>query len=170
MRNRFDAQYSIYTLKIEDLKINQKSRYAASKLLIALKELYTNLEYNNQLFSILEDAILKGKQKTGRNGMNLWQIFVLAQVRLCLKISYDRLYYMVDNDTALRQLLGIETDYRYEKITFEYQNIVDNVKLLDDSTFLKINDLIVRFGHDVFKIGAELIKRQRQKEKLSQAA
>jgi len=55
--------------------------------------------------------------------MNLWQIFVLAQVRLCLKISYDRLHYMVDNDTALRQLLGIETDYRYEKITFEYQNI-----------------------------------------------
>jgi len=42
--------------------------------------------------------------------------------------------------------------------------------LLDDFTLLKINDLIVRFGHDVFKIGAELIKQQRQKEKLSQAA
>jgi len=102
--------------------------------------------------------------------MNLWQIFVLAQTRLALNISYDRLHWMVDNDTALRQLLGIETDYRYEKITFEYQNIVDNVKLLDASTLLKINDLIVRFGHDVFKIGAELIKQQRQKEKLSQAA
>jgi len=53
MRNRFDAQYSIYTLKFDDLKINQKSRDATSKLFIALKELYTNLEYNNQLFSIL---------------------------------------------------------------------------------------------------------------------
>lgn len=151
MRNIFDAQYSIYTLRIEDLNINSKCRDALPKLLLALKELYINNEYSNLLFNILNNAILKKKQKTGRKGMNLWQIFVLAQVRLCQNISYDRLHYMVDNDTSLRQLLGIETDYRYERITFEYQNIIDNVKLLDDVTLLKINDLIVKFGHNVFK-------------------
>ena len=34
---------------------------------------------------------------------------------------------------------------------YEYQNIYDNVSLLDDGLLREINDLIVQVGHEVFK-------------------
>jgi len=100
---------------------------------------------------VLEEKILANKKETGRKGMNLWQVFVLAQVRLALNINYDRLHNLVNNHRSLRQILGIETTFDKPRIEWEYQNIVDNIKLLDDATFIKINDIIVEMGHDTFK-------------------
>jgi hypothetical protein len=151
MRKKFEPQYAIGQKKIEDTIVNLKCRDALPKLILALKTLFCNAEYNDKLFSILEDKILGNKKQTGRAGMDLWQIFVLAQTRLCLNISYDRLFHMANYDTLFRQILGIETDWGFKKIEYEYQNIIDNVNLLDESTLLKINDLIVEMGHNVFK-------------------
>ena len=151
MRKRFETQYSLGTLKIEDTKINVKSRDAFTKLIIALKYIYTDEKYNSQVLSLLDRSVLGNKQNTGRPGMNLWQIFVLAQTRLALNISYDRLHHMVNHDALLGQIIGIQTTWEYEKAEIEYQTIVDNVKLLDDETLKKINDIIVKMGHDVFK-------------------
>ena len=64
----------------------------------------------------LENNLLKGKKKTVRKGLTLWQIFVLAQFRLGLNLDYDRLHYMVSSDSTLRQLLGIETESGFKKI------------------------------------------------------
>jgi len=83
--------------------------------------------------------------------MDLWQIYVFAHTRLCLNISYDYLHHMANYDTLFRQILGIETDYGFEKLEVEYQNIIDNVNLLDEATLLKINALVVEMGHGVFK-------------------
>jgi hypothetical protein len=47
--------------------------------------------------------------------------------------------------------MGIETEYAFERIKFEYQNILDNVTLLDDETVCKLNDVVVEMGHGVFK-------------------
>jgi len=151
MRIRFERQYSLGVLPIEDTQVNEKSRDPFTKLILALKYIYTTPEYNEQLLSILEKKITGDKKNTGRRGMNLWQIFVLAITRLTLNISYDRLYHMASYDGLLRQMLGIETQWGYEKFEFEYQNIVDNVQLLDDATLHEINDLIVKMGHGVFK-------------------
>lgn len=151
MRKRFEQQYSVDTLKIEDTKILLKSRDAFSKLLLSLKEIYTNEKYNEMMFKILEDKIIKGKKKTGRKGMNLWQIFVLAQTRLALNISYDNLADLVNNHYNLRQILGINSVATFDSIKISYQNIVDNVKLLDDETVKELNKIIVEMGHDVFK-------------------
>jgi len=41
---------------------------------------------------LLEKHIKTGKQVTGRTGMDLWSIFVLAQVRLCLNLTYNNLH------------------------------------------------------------------------------
>jgi transposase, IS5 family len=116
-----------------------------------LKELFVNAEYNSRLFSILEDKILINIKETGRKGMDLWMIFVLAQTRLALNISYDTLHDLANNHTTFRQILGIETDFYFEKTKLKYQNIIDNISLLDEATLIKINDLIVLMGHDVFK-------------------
>jgi IS5 family transposase len=151
MRKRFELQYSIGQKRIEDVTVDQKSRDAFPKLIIALKKLYVTPEINDKVFSILEGKLLKGKAKTGRTGMDLWTLFVLAQARLCLNISYDRLHDLANNHSTFRQIMGIETDYTVKKVTIAYQNIIDNVSLLDDVSMQKINDVIVAMGHEVFK-------------------
>lgn len=151
MRKRFEPQYSFGVKKIEDTKIRLKNRDAFGKLCLSLIEIYKNEKYNNQVFRILEDRIVLNKKNTGRPGMNLWQIFVLGQTRLALNISYDRLEHMANYDSMLRQLLGIEAELGFEKIELDYQNIVDNVKLLTDEMLVEINAVIVQMGHDVFK-------------------
>jgi len=46
--------------------------------------------------------------------------------------------------------MGIESGFGFEKYKFEYQNIFDNVSLLDDETVRKLNMVIVEFGNGVF--------------------
>ena len=151
MRKRFEVQYELGTKPIEETPVFIKSRDDFPPVVAALLAIYTNRELNSQIFSILEDKILAHKKRTGREGMNLWQIFVLAQVRLALNIDYDRLEMMVNSNSVLRQLLGIERESSFGYKTFHRQTIIDNVNLLDDETLKKLNDVIVQFGHKVFK-------------------
>lgn len=89
--------------------------------------------------------------------MDLWQILVLAQVRLCKNTTYDELHYMANQDRLLRQLLGIEIDYSFKEHSslkqteITYQKIIDNVSLLDDQSVRELNKIIIDFGHEVFK-------------------
>ncbi|NMA31625.1 MAG: ISNCY family transposase [Candidatus Methanofastidiosa archaeon] len=153
MRKRFEQQLSFGQISIPQVQVNLKSRSAFTKLILALQHLFVTPEYNEKIFRLLEDKILKGKQRTGRPGMDLWITFVLAQTRLCMDLNYDDLHHMANNDKLLRQIMGIEFDYYYATtpIEFEYQNIVDNVSLLDDETVRKLNQVVVEMGHDVFK-------------------
>ncbi|MFH1321919.1 MAG: ISNCY family transposase [Bacteroidota bacterium] len=151
MRKRFEQQMKIGVKPISGTLIPTKSRDAVPALLAAMKEIFIHPEHNEKVFSILEDKILKGKKQTGRPGMDLWQIFVLAQFRLGLDISYDRLHGYANYHSLLRQILGIETMSGFDQIEIGYQNIVDNVSLLNDSTLMELNQVIVDFGHGVFK-------------------
>jgi hypothetical protein len=151
MRKRFEQQLEIGRLLIQDTKIMLKCRDSLLELIAALKEIFVNKTYNEKIFSIIEKLVSTGKKKTGRKGMDYWQIFVLSQVRLCLNASYDRLHYIANHDKLVRQIMGVEKQSGFEQIEFEYQNIYDNVTLLDDETVRKLNDVIVEFGHEVFK-------------------
>ncbi len=151
MRHRFEQQMKLGLKPISETPVLFKSRDDVPALVASLVKIYTTPYFNDQVFSILERKIMKGKKKTGRPGLTLWQIFVLAQFRLCLNLDYDRLHYMATSDSTLRQLLGIETETGFEKIVLGYQRILDNVHLLDDATLRKINEVVVEFGHSVFK-------------------
>jgi len=151
MRKRFEPQFILGQLPIEETRIPLKSRAPLVALVTALKKLYITPDWNEKIFAILEQKILSGKKKTGRYGMNLWQVFVLAQTRLSLNCSYDNLHHIANNDKMIRQLMGVEADYGFEDYEFEYQNILDNVGLLDDQTVRELNEVIVSFGHEVFK-------------------
>jgi len=152
MRRRFVDQLSFGGLPIADTPINPKSKNSLDELLRALLALYKNDHYREKLMQLLEQHIKTGKKVTGRQGMDLWSIFVLAQVRLCLNLSYNSLHNYANNHATLRHLLGIETTWGFNRIQFEYQHIYDNVNLLNDKLIGQINGLIVQFGRgEVFK-------------------
>ena len=150
MRKRFEQQYSLGIIKIEDTQIDLQSRTAFTKLLLALKKLYTTPKYNGKIFRLLEQKIILPKQKTGRKGMNLWQIFVLAQTRMVKNISYDELYDLANHHSTLRQILGIATTWEFENIQLKYQNIVDNVKLLDNESRIQVTNATFSFVNNLF--------------------
>ncbi len=152
MRKRFEQQMSIGTIPIGETRITTKKRSGPlPALCAALKEIFTSPEWNEQVFAILESKITADKKRTGRPGMDLWQIFVLSQVRLCMNISYDDLHDLANNHALIRQIMGVEKGFGHEIYEFEYQNIVDNVGLLDDEAVRELNQVIVEFGHGVFK-------------------
>lgn len=152
MRKRFEQQLAIGQLPIEAIYINSKSKNVLDELLAALKAIYCDKDYNERIFCLLEEYLISGKKKTGRTGMDLWCIFVLAQIRLCLNLSYEGLHNLANNHHSMRHLMGIEKGFGYDRIEFEYQNIYDNVSLLSDELVAEINQVILDFGHgQVFK-------------------
>jgi transposase, IS5 family len=152
MRKRFESQLAIGQLLIENTPIKAKNKHALDELLRALKEIYCNPAYNEKIFLLLEKHINTKKKKTGRTGMTLWCMFVLAQVRLCKNYSYADIHNFANNHGMMRQLMGIEYGFGYDRIEFEYQNIYDNVSLISDELLVEINKIILDFGHkEVFK-------------------
>jgi len=151
MRKRFEQQFVLGQITIEEVDIPVKGRDKIYELMAALKQIFITPEYNQRIFEILEAKLNKDKKKTGRPGMDLWQIFVLAQLRLCLNAGYEMLHHLANNDSIVRRIMGVEKDFGYERIEFEYQNIYDNLTLLDDETIRQLNDVILEFGHEVFK-------------------
>lgn len=152
MRKRFEQQFTIGCSPIHELIIPIAKRSGALPgLCAALKEIYTNPEWNKKVFEILENKVFPKNNKTGRPGMDLWHIFVLSQVRLCQNISYDELHDLANHHILVRQLMGVETSFGYDRYEFSYQCIIDNVGLLDDKTVKELNDIIIAFGHETFK-------------------
>jgi len=152
MRKRFEQQLALGQLPIEAAYINPKSKNALDELLAALHAIYCNSDYNEKIFNLLEQHINAGKKNTGRKGMELWTIFVLAQVRLCLNLSYDYLHDLSNDHHKMRHLMGVEKGFGYERVEFEYQNIYDNVSQLSDELVGELNRVILEFGHSqVFK-------------------
>ena len=152
MRNRFEQEITIGRHLIQDTVIPTKKRSGALPgLCAALKEIYITPFWSEKVFRLLENKILSKNNNTGRPGMNLWQIFVLSQVRLCQNISYDELHDLANHHTLIRQIMGVESEFGAERQEFGYQSIIDNVGLLDDETVKELNAIIVEFGHEVFK-------------------
>lgn len=151
MRNRFEQQLSLGITPIEEVQLPTNCRDAFPALLKGLHHIYMTEELNAKVFEILSSKVCKDKKATGRKGMSLWEMFVMAQVRLGLNISYDRLQDLSNNHQLMRSIMGVApSDFTVGK-QYEYQNIYDNVTLLDDETLSQINEVIVEAGHGVFK-------------------
>ena len=80
------------------------------------------------MFALLEAEVNPGARKdTGRPGMELWRILVLAILKQGLNCDYDRLAELANEHATLRQTLGHGLmEHHYER-----QNIVDNVPVAE---------------------------------------
>ncbi len=151
MREGFNHQIKLGCTPINEIEIPSKTRSHVATLMAGIQYIYTSSEWRSKIGGVVENHVLKGKKNTGRAGMGLWEMFVLGQVRLCMNTSYDELHHMANHDTMIRGIMGVlPTDYSLGE-QYEYQNIYDNVKLLDDNVLREINDMIVKVGHEVFK-------------------
>lgn len=151
MRQRFEQQFSLGVLPISEVKIRIKSRDEMPPLLVALQKLFVTPELNEAVFTILEETICKNK-KTGRQGMDLWHVLVLSVVRHECNTNWDKLHYFANNDMTMRSIMGLRNnDFGDGFHEFEYQNILDNVSLLDAETIDKINTVVVNYGVKLLK-------------------
>lgn len=157
MRKRFEQQNTLDATPIPEVKINSRSRHQLPKLLAGLQYIFITPSLNEEVFSLLETAILKGKKRTGRLGMSLWEILVLGSVRLNMDMDYDMLYDQANNHRELRGILGVHTTGIFESEGKYYglQTIKDNVGLLEEVVLEEISAVVVRAGHSLKKKDGE---------------
>lgn len=155
MRKTFESQMVLGSATIEQAQIPTRSRDEFPPFLRAMQHIFTTKDLREQVFRLLENAICT-KKPTGRPGMDLWTIFVLAGARLCLNTDYDRLHYMSNEDNLLRQILGVQDGFVRGR-SFELQTIKDNVSLLDDNTLREINIIVAGAGHNLKKKETEAL-------------
>ncbi|WP_053405802.1 ISNCY family transposase [Persicobacter sp. CCB-QB2] len=153
MRSGFTQQLKINTIPISEVQFPSNTRDHIVNLLRALQAIYMNKEISVRIEKLLQEAI-GTSQTSGRKGMGLWEVFVLAQLRLCQNLSYDDLLNLANYNVLVRRMLGkqINLGLAGESVDeYTFQNIYDNVSLVDDETLKKINAVIVEFGHGIFK-------------------
>jgi hypothetical protein len=81
--------------------------------------------------------------------MDLWKILVMGVIRLNCNWDYDKLMNIVNEHMTIREMLGHsrwEDDYRYP-----LQTLKDNVPLLTEDVLDKINQVVVKEGHNLKK-------------------
>lgn len=136
-------------LPIREVTLNLNCRDEIIPILRGLQHLYSNASLRRQLLTLVgKDVNQKTSRKYGRRGMNYWEIAVLAAVRLGCNLDYDKLQDLAENHRRLRQIMGIG-DWQEEEVDFDWRRIEDNLIKLRPATVKKINNLIVRAGHDL---------------------
>lgn len=151
MRRRFEQQLTLGIVPIPEVTLNFKSRHSLVPLLRGLQYAFETPSLNEKIFLILEEKVLAGKKKTGRYGMSLWEILVLATVKLNLDADYDELHDLCNEHDSLRGILGIQrNDFKSGK-NYSLQSIQDNVSLLDAAVIEQITNIIAAGAHDIVK-------------------
>ncbi len=153
MRQRFEQQMNLRTVAIADVKFPLKSRDELPPVLMALQYIFVTPTLNEKVFELLEKKICNGKKKTGRKGMDLWHILVLAVVRNACGTNWDTLETWSNHHELVRRVMGVHASafIEDEKIEFHYQSILDNVSLIDEVLLQQINLLVVDAGHKLVK-------------------
>ena len=152
MRQRFEQQMTLNTVAIADVEIPLKSRDELPPIVQALKYIFITPELNEKVFELLEKRICSGKKKTGRKGMDLWHILVLAVVRHATNANWDTLHTWSNYHELVRLVMGVHSiGFKDIRTEFNYQSILDNVSLLDEAVLREINQIVVATGHQLLK-------------------
>ena len=151
MRQRFNPQPDLQLTPIEKILLPLHSRDELPFILAVLQWIWTHPLLKSQIFERLEARLLAHKKRTGRTGMDLWQILVLGVVRLGLDADWDRMEHLANYDLLLRQMLLVcPNPWGANAQRFRHQTLRDNVALLDEALLKEINVLVAAAGREVF--------------------
>ena len=157
MRKAFSTQRRLDTQSIVDVALNLECRDEMIRVLRALQHVYSQRQLRDEILRLIADDVNRdSRSDCGREGMDYWQIAVLAAVRLGCNITYDGLQDLAENHRRLRAIMGVgEWD---EKTSFNWQRIRDNVCLLRPETIDAISHLIVAEGHRIVPEAVETVR------------
>jgi len=134
------SQLHFGQVDISEIKLDPRSRDDIPAVLKGLQYIYTTENIRERVFALLESALPKDiNQDTGRPGMELWKIFVLATLKLGINSDFDRLQELANSHLQLRQMLGHsgwEDTYHYK-----LQTVANQIPIVHFS-----NLFIIRFS------------------------
>jgi transposase, IS5 family len=157
MRKAFSQQQRLDCRGVAQVPLNLNCRDEIIPVLRALQQIYSRPELRDPILDLVAaDVNRLVRDDVGREGMDYWQILVLAAVRLGCNLDYDKLQNLAEEHRALRQIIGIGNwDDRSD---FSWRRIRDNVCLLAPATIEKISHLVVAEGH---RLDPEAVKQVR---------
>jgi len=153
MRVVIQPQTRFGQVAIADIQFDARSRDDIPAALRGLQHIYVTETVRKKVFALLEHEsafTTKARKNTGRPGMDLWQIFVLATIKLATNCDYDRLQELANSHIQLRQMLGHSGWENREK--YALQTIIDNVSRLSPKVLGEINKVVVEAGHALLRV------------------
>jgi hypothetical protein len=150
MRYVENPQFVLGEDKIARIQFDPRSRDDIPQLLMGLQPLYLTPSLREQVFAILETAMPPEiDPSNGRPGMALWKVLVLGSLRLSLNGDDDRVHELANKPKTLRQMLG--HGWLDDECQYSLQTIEDNVRLLTPELLDKIDQGVVKTGHQALK-------------------
>jgi transposase, IS5 family len=146
MRKAFSDQRRLDCHGVLGVQLNLDCRDEIIPILRALQQIYSRPELRQQILDLIaQDVNQDARDDVGREGLDYWQILVLAAVRLGCNLNYDKLQDLAEQHRALRHIMGLG-DWSGEE-GFGWRRIRDNLCRLKPATIEKISHLIVAEGH-----------------------
>jgi hypothetical protein len=148
MRKPFSKQSRLDCRTVLDVELNLDCRDEIIPILAALQRIYSQPDLRDTILDLVaRDVNADSRDDCGREGMDYWQILVLAAVRIGCNLNYDKLHDLAEQHRALRHIMGIG-DWD-EDTSFNWKRIRNNVCLLRPETIEQISHLIVATGHEL---------------------
>lgn len=157
MRIPYRNQQYLGCPTVTQVTLNTNCRDRMIPILRALQHIYARPSLRRQALDLIAvDVVGDTDPHQGRPGMTLWQIFVLASVRLGCELTYDNLQDLAENHTNLRHIMQVAHDWEEE--SFDFRRIHDNICQVRPETIERINHLIVAEGHRLEPSAAEAVR------------
>jgi IS5 family transposase len=160
MRQVINPQLQFGEQDISAIVLDPRSRDDIPRILRGLQHIYTTPELREEVFAILAEVLPEGEDgkgkvsaETGRPGMEQWKILVLGTLRLGLNADYDRIQELANQHTTIRQMLG-HGDWADER-RYSLQTLKENLRLFTPEILDRINQVVVRAGHQLVKKSPE---------------
>ena len=148
MRKSISRQTRFDCTTVDNVKLNLNCRDEMIPILRGLQQIYSNRPLQKKILKLVaEDVNRETREDCGREGLDYWQILVLAAVRLGCNMDYDKLQDLAEQHRALRHIMGIGD---WDDVTnLSWRRIRDNVCLLQAETIERISHLVVQAGHQL---------------------
>ena len=157
MRTPHQKQLYLGCPSVTQVALNHNCRDRMIPILRGLQHIYSQPKLRQQALDLIgQDVLGDANANRGRPGLTLWQILVLASVRLGCDCTYDHLQDLAENHNNLRHIMQVIHEWKEE--SFDWRRIRDNVCLVQPETIKKINDLIVDEGHRLAPEAVEKIR------------
>ena len=148
MRIPHQDQLYLGCTPVTKVELNLNCRDRMIPILRALQHIYSRPKLRKQAVDLIgEDIGDDADLNHGRPGLTLWQILVLASVRLGCNFTYDHLQDLAENHSNLRQIMQVAE--HWQKEAFGFRRIQDNICRVRPETIEKINHLVVDEGHQL---------------------